>query len=231
MPSDVRLDAEILAGQMLLRLGRGLMKRSRDSSRCHRRGTRLAIAIDGARVEQPGHAIREPASVRQALAVVRTACWHSTSSRTAVHVRDVDEERGTVLRAARRFRPSCRNAAACHCLHERRGAAGPYQQALGELGSTYLLMDEIPKGLLVPDESAGRRGASRVEWRRCAVGAQSRRRPCLQEHWDEAERFNEQARRLSPANIGRMMFSTLHAADIADGRGQNEDAIRLFRRS
>ena len=40
----------------------------------------------------------------------------------------------------------------------------------------------------------------------------------------EAERFNEEARRLTPANTGRVLFSTLHAADIAAGRGQNDDA-------
>jgi CHAT domain-containing protein len=47
--------------------------------------------------------------------------------------------------------------------------------------------------------------------------------------WDQAEQFNEQARRLSPANTGRTMFSTLHAADIAAGRQQNAEAARLYR--
>ena len=49
-------------------------------------------------------------------------------------------------------------------LQERRGAAGPYEQALGELGTTYLLMDDLPAGLPVSDESAGRGRAGRVAW-------------------------------------------------------------------
>ncbi len=56
----------------------------------------------------------------------------------------------------------------------------------------------------------------------------SRPRTCTTGTWDEAERFNEQARRLTPANSGRTLFSTLHAADIAAGRGNDDAAIRLF---
>jgi hypothetical protein len=47
--------------------------------------------------------------------------------------------------------------------------------------------------------------------------------------WDEAERFNEEARRLTPANPGRMLFSALHAADIAAGRRHDSEAARLYR--
>ena len=48
------------------------------------------------------------------------------------------------------------------------------------------------------------------------------------EQWNEAERFNEEARRLTPAGTGRVLFSTLHAADIAAGRGNDVQAVQLF---
>jgi hypothetical protein len=65
---------------------------------------------------------------------------------------------------------------ASHCRSKQ--WRGPYEQALGELGSTYLLMEEIPKGLsyltkaLGVAEQAGLNGDA-------ALWAQSSRRPCL----------------------------------------------------
>jgi CHAT domain-containing protein len=46
--------------------------------------------------------------------------------------------------------------------------------------------------------------------------------------WDEAEKYNEEARRLTPAEApAKLLFNTLHAARIAAGRGQMDAAARL----
>ena len=48
------------------------------------------------------------------------------------------------------------------------------------------------------------------------------------ENWDQAERFNAQARRLLESSGGKTLFTTLHAADISAGRGKDAEALRLF---
>src|SRR6185436_20702766 len=47
--------------------------------------------------------------------------------------------------------------------------------------------------------------------------------------WDEAERFNDEAKRLKAASrSGRLAHNTLYAAQIAQGRGRLDEASRLF---
>src|SRR5262249_25429836 len=47
--------------------------------------------------------------------------------------------------------------------------------------------------------------------------------------WDEAERFNDEAKRLKTAGRGSgLVNNTLNAAQIAQGRGQLGEARRLF---
>jgi hypothetical protein len=49
------------------------------------------------------------------------------------------------------------------------------------------------------------------------------------EQWDEAARFNDEARRLNPPNrANKLVFNTLHAARIAAGRGRRGEARVLF---
>ena len=115
-------------------------------------------------------------------------------------------------------------------LQERRGAAGPHEQALGELGSTYLLMEDVHRGIphlkraLGVAEQAGLT-ADAALWARNLAAAHVH-----VEQWDEAERYNEQGRRLAPPEARtNVSFSTLHTADIAMGRGEHAEAQRLFR--
>ena len=47
--------------------------------------------------------------------------------------------------------------------------------------------------------------------------------------WNEAERFNDEAKRLKAASrTGNLVHNTLNAAQIAQGRGRLDDATRLF---
>jgi CHAT domain-containing protein/Tfp pilus assembly protein PilF len=224
----VYLDAEVLAGQALLRLGR-----------LDEAETRLKAAL--------GEAERLGDRYRQVLAL-------NNLGMRFVNQRRVDEALPWFTRVlsfadleqTAVYGVSLNNAGACYArlgqferalemqhravtLHERRGAAGPYEQALGELGSTYVLMSDLARGVpyltkaLAVAEEAGL-NADAALWARNLAAAQVHAN-----QWDQAEHFNEVARRLTPANTGRVLFSTLHAADIAAGRGRNAEAARLFR--
>jgi CHAT domain-containing protein len=111
-------------------------------------------------------------------------------------------------------------------LHER-GSRAAYEQALGELGTTYLLQDNVNDALpylkqafsIAADANQQDDAAT---WARNLAGAY-----IFAGRWEEAEHFNNEARRLTPASRARHL-DTLHAARIAAGRGSADAARRLF---
>jgi CHAT domain-containing protein len=111
-------------------------------------------------------------------------------------------------------------------LHER-GSRAAYGQALGELGTTYLLQDNVNEALpyLVQAFSIAANANQQEDaatWARNLAGAY-----IFAARWEEAEHFNHEARRLTPPSRARQL-DTLHAARIAAGRGQTDTARRLF---
>jgi CHAT domain-containing protein/tetratricopeptide (TPR) repeat protein len=114
-------------------------------------------------------------------------------------------------------------------LHTGRGPRADFAQALAGLGNTFIMKGEsrealpfIRQALSVATESnlesdaalwAGNLAAANVE-----LG-----------EWNDAERFNEDAKRLKTASrTGSLVHNTLNAAQIAQGRGRIADATRLF---
>lgn len=114
-------------------------------------------------------------------------------------------------------------------LHQGRGPRLDLVRALGELGNTFLQQGEpgnalpyLRQALTVANEAelqsdaalwAGNLAAANID-----LG-----------EWDEAERFNEEAKRLKAATgAGRIVHNTLNAAQIAQGRGRLDEAVRLF---
>lgn len=104
-----------------------------------------------------------------------------------------------------------------------------YAQALGELGSTYILRDEVRTSLpylrqaLAVATEAGLNDQAAL-W----AGNLASAHIDLGD-WDEAGQFNDEGRRLkagSPAGVP--VYNTLNAARIAQGRGQLAEAERLF---
>jgi CHAT domain-containing protein/Tfp pilus assembly protein PilF len=113
--------------------------------------------------------------------------------------------------------------------NEGSGAAGPYEVALGELGSTYLLQNDVTRAVpylekaIAVARDAGLDGDAALWAKNLAAGY------IYAGKWDEAERLNEEARRLTPPERRhKLVFNTLHSARIAAGRNRNEEAKQLF---
>jgi CHAT domain-containing protein len=113
-------------------------------------------------------------------------------------------------------------------LHEH-GSRAAYEEALGELGTTYLLQEDVPEALpylqraLTIAAQAGQTEDAAL-WAKNLAAAY-----VFSGQWDEAERFNNEAKRLNPPGpSSTLAYNTLHEARIAAGRGRRDEALRLF---
>jgi len=114
-------------------------------------------------------------------------------------------------------------------LHTGRGPRSDYAQALAGLGGTFIIKGEprealpfLRQALTIARES--KLDADAGVWASNIASANVE----LGE-WDEAARFNDEARALRIAtNTGNVFFNTLNAAQIAHGRGELDAAVRLF---
>jgi CHAT domain-containing protein len=113
--------------------------------------------------------------------------------------------------------------------HEKRRRSADYEQALGQLGNTYLLQQDVENGMSylqrafeVAREAGIAADATLWAGNLAQAHIESRR-------WDEAERYNEEAKRLRTATrTGQAVYYTVNAAQIAFGRGQLDVASRLY---
>jgi CHAT domain-containing protein/tetratricopeptide (TPR) repeat protein len=114
-------------------------------------------------------------------------------------------------------------------LHEKRGVSLMYEHALGELGSTYMLHDDIASAL--PYVTKALEVAKRADltsdaalWAKNLAAAYAFTR-----QWDAAEKFNREALALTTdERPEKRAFNVLHAARIAAGRDQRDEATALF---
>jgi CHAT domain-containing protein/tetratricopeptide (TPR) repeat protein len=114
-------------------------------------------------------------------------------------------------------------------IHDRSGRKMELMQAVGELGTTYLLRDDVAQAVpylqraLTIATEAGLAADGSVWARNLAAAAASIGK------WDDAARFNEEAKRLNPADRpAKLVFNTATAAQVAAARGQTAEASRLF---
>ncbi|MGE0460472.1 MAG: CHAT domain-containing protein [Vicinamibacterales bacterium] len=113
-------------------------------------------------------------------------------------------------------------------VHEH-GRQRDYLQAVGELGSTYLLQDDIAQGIpylqrALQIASEARLPGDAALWARNLAAA-----AVALGNWDAAAKFNEEAGRLAPAGSGPgRAFSVVTDAQIAAGRGRTSEAATLF---
>ncbi len=111
--------------------------------------------------------------------------------------------------------------------HERRGAPVFLSQALGELGTTYLLRNE-PRAAMQHlsrafEVATGANAPDAAVW----AGNLAKVAIDLRE-FDDAERFNREAVRLKTAAKRSTLYNTYYAALIAQGRGHFQDAQKLY---
>ena len=114
-------------------------------------------------------------------------------------------------------------------VNEQRGPKIYLEQALGVLGATHLLNGSYQQAVaylrraLDVANSAGRvedaaRWADNLTTAHASLG-----------QWDEAERMNQEARRLNErAGTRTFIYNTFHRAEIAVGRKQGDEARKLF---
>ena len=224
----VHLDAEVLAGQALLRLGRldeAEVRLKAILKEAERRGDRYRQLLT---LNNLGMRFVNQRRVDEALPWFTRVLSFGDLEETAAYGVSLNNAGACYARLGQ-FGRALELQQQAVALHERRGAAGPLEQALGELGSTYVLMEDLERGVpfltkaLAVADKAGLNSDAAL-WARNLAAAHVHAN-----QWDQAEQFNEIARRLTPADTGRSMFSTLHAADIAAGRQRDAEAARLYR--
>lgn len=114
--------------------------------------------------------------------------------------------------------------------HQRRKSAVYLGQALGELGSTYVVQGEYAKAIpyleqaLQSAREAGRQDDVALWSGNLASAYLEQRR------WDEAERMSDEARRL-PADARNQPYLALFDARILEGRGRYQDATAGYQRA
>jgi CHAT domain-containing protein len=114
-------------------------------------------------------------------------------------------------------------------VHQGRGPRFSFVRALGELGNTFQQQGQPQQALpylrqafTVANES--NLPADAAVWAGNVASANIDLRD-----WDEAERFNGEAKRLKTATrTGNLVHNTLNDAWIAQGRGRLDEATRLF---
>ena len=114
-------------------------------------------------------------------------------------------------------------------VRRQRGPALEFVQALGNLGNTYFLQGDPSAGLPLYEEARAVATASDLR-EQSAVWAGNLAQVYVQlGKWDLAERYNNDARRLKESLGNRfVVHNTLNEALVAQGRGQQDEAQRLF---
>jgi len=226
--SDVQLDLDELAGQIRLRLGR------REEAESLLTGLISKAGIIGDRFHQ-------------ALALNDLGMGRLASSRFDEAVPWFERVLSlTDLQPLTIYAVSLFNAGICYAqlgdydravalqrhaveIYERRGPPSRLEQALGALGGTYYLKGDAGRALPymrrafdVASTVHADADAARLAGYVAAAHIDLRQ-------WDEATRFNDDAVRISNASgAAKQVWYTLNAANIAQGRGRQNEARGLY---
>jgi CHAT domain-containing protein/tetratricopeptide (TPR) repeat protein len=226
--SDVRLDADVLAGQILLRLGRwseGENRLEAVVAEAADRGDRYRQVLA---LNNLGMGLVVRSRLDEAASWFERVLSFTDLEDTSVYAIAMNNVGACYARLGH-FDRALEIQRRAVALHERRGAAAPYEQALGELGSTYLLLEDVPRAVpfLTKALEVATQAALKAD---AAVWARNLTAAYVQTgDWDKAERFNAEARQLTPPESARkLLFNTIHSAKIAAGRGRHDEAARLF---
>jgi CHAT domain-containing protein/Flp pilus assembly protein TadD len=225
---QLRFDAEPLAGQILFQTGRW------DEGEALLTGTVRAASEARDRYHEAFalHQLGMGQLVRnrfdQALALFERVLAFSDLSATSIYAKALNNA-GICYSRLGQFERAIVVQRRAVDLQSRRPRSADYEQALGQLGNTYLLQKDLAGGMSYLQrafEVARDAGitADATLWAGNLAQAHIESR-----HWDEAERYNEDAKRLWTATrSGKAVYSTVNSAQIAFGRGQIDVASRLY---
>jgi CHAT domain-containing protein len=224
---DLHLDIEILAGQIRLRLGQWHVAEARLAdvvSRAKTQGDayRQALALNNLGM---GRLIR--GRFDEALTWFEQVLTLPRLDRTSVYAAALNNAGLCYSRLGDLERAVAVQQKAVEI--QRGGSRIAYQSALGELGTTHLLRQEHDLATKYLEEAFAVAKQSQLSTD-ATVWANNLAALHLDNgRFDEAERLNEEARRLNPPErAAKLVLNTLHAARIAQGRGQRDAATRLF---
>jgi CHAT domain-containing protein/tetratricopeptide (TPR) repeat protein len=225
--ADVRLDAEIFEGQVLLRMGR-----ADDAEPI------LQRAVSDA--EAAGDRFRQVLALHNLGMGRLVRGLFDEAVRYFDRVLEFRDMEGYAVHAT-----ALTNAATCYArlgefdravaaldiavaTHERLNARVYLEQALGERGSTFVLMGDYDRAIaslsraLEEARTAGQE-ADAALWAANLASAYLE-----QGRWDDAERLSVEARRLGGEDRNQAYF-TLFEARILEGRGRLDEAARAYR--
>jgi len=224
---DLALDIDVVAGVLLLQLGR------RDEGEARLGGVLQAAAASGDRYHQAvalldlGYGQLVQKRYDAALAWFERVLALTDQSETTSYA-DALNNAGICYSRLGQFE---RAAAAQRRAVERheRGARREYEQALGQLGTTFRRWDRVRDGLPYLNRALGVATdagltADAALW----AGNLADAYVDLGE-WDRAEHFNDQSKTLkTAARSADLTYNTLRAANVALGRRRLDEASRLF---
>jgi len=225
---DVQFDIDWLDGQLRMRLGRWSEAE-----------TRLAAFI--ARAEAAGDRFQQARALNDlGMGGVARGRWDEALARFERVLSFEDLESLSIYSAA------LSNAGICYfrlgeyeraletqrrsvALHTNRGTRADFAQAVGGLGITYMMQGDTKGGMPFLRQALTIAKESNLQ-RDAAVWAGNVASANIElGEWDAAARFNDEARTLRIATgTGNLFHNTLNAAQIAQGRGELEQAARLF---
>jgi CHAT domain-containing protein/Tfp pilus assembly protein PilF len=224
---DLRLDVEVLGGQVRLRLARWADAESRLNevvARAAATGDRYhqAVALNNLGM---GRLVRNRWD--EALSWFERVLSFSDLDQTTVHGQARLNTGICYNRLGQFERAEAILRRAVEALEH--GPRIDFEHALGELGNAYVNQGEPSRGLpyferalAVATEAHLTLDAALWAGNLAATYADLR-------EWDRAERVNDESRRLNPASrANKLVYNTLTAAEIAVGRGQFDQATRLF---
>jgi tetratricopeptide (TPR) repeat protein len=114
-------------------------------------------------------------------------------------------------------------------IHERHGPRSFFEKALGELGGTYILEGDADQALPHLKRALAVASDANLTEDAALWGRDLASTYADLGRWDEAERFNEESKRINPPILARkLVFNMLVSAQIAAGRGRLDEAARLF---
>jgi CHAT domain-containing protein/Tfp pilus assembly protein PilF len=237
---QLRFDAEPLAGQILFQTGRW------DEGEALLTGTVRAASEAGDRYHQAFalHQLGMGQFVRnhfdQALSFFERVLAFSDLSATTIYAKALNNA-GMCYSRLGEFERAISVQRRAVDLQARRPRGADYEQALGQLGNTYLLQtlgQHEDSRLLQTNFAEGMSSLQRAfEGARDAgiatdatLWAGNLAQAHIDSgHWDEAERYNEEAKRLwTSTRHGNPVYYTLNSAQIAFGRRQIDVASSLY---